>query len=360
MHSLARVEAERVVALLDETIAKVRLVSCVPRLPSRAAVAELGDRASQRATAALWATEAERETWLTRQQHEVNVLDLARALSADPIAPKILAKHAGMKAHMRTNRKAMGSLVANLEALSTSTLVKMSTTVEEEIVCNNRVRELRLSYAALSDDRIALTRALVRERAVRERKELDLDREAAKLKKYRKENLTRSDHTFVKLSKETAAKHGEMDEAHKKRKQRIEEDFVKHDEVLEKTRSALEKDASHHVKHKNQAVNHLKQAVASFDSAISTKRAELEALRAAYARETERFEHLDAHFSRIDEEKGRALHEEECIADEIALRAYADKMIAECVTGMQKVRRAKIGRAAAKKAAKKGGKGKKK
>jgi|TARA_B110000208_G_scaffold7216_1_gene9197 hypothetical protein len=47
------------------------------------------------------------------------------------------------------------------------------------------------------------------------------------------------------------------------------------------------------------------------------------------------------------------------LVDEQLLRAYADKLINECVTGLQKVRRAKIGRSDAAKKAKKGGKKKK-
>ena len=353
MHKLSRVEAERVSAVLDETIAKLRLVRCVPKEPVPPALDDLsrsGGRQLAASVDAVWQLEAEKSSWLVQQKHEDEMRTLVRSMQLDPSAAKVLASYSGV------NAAALDVLLDQLQRLRATTLAKLSTTVEDELATHDRTRELRTSEALLSSDRRLLTRQLVEARALRERDVAELDAKISKLKKAKGERALIVDSSFSTLEKGTKESRAAMEEEHKKQKVTLGEVETKKEESLDATRSELEGKAKVHFKKKNQSVNHLLQVVARFDSDVSTKYSELETLRGEYEREKERFAVLQVHFDKIDEEKGRAVYEDELIGDELLLRAYADKLVAECATGLQKVRRAKMGRVVAAKAAKKGGK----
>ena len=233
MHKLSRVEAERVAAVLDETIAKLRLVRCIPSRSVGVALDDLSrsgaaDIASSVST--VWGLEQERSSWLVQQKHEDEVRALVRFMQRDSTSTKVLASYlaAGRSAKSQASVAALDVLIGQLQTLRATSLSKLSTTVEDELATHDRIRELRTAEATLSEDRRVLTRRLVEARALRERDVAELDAKIAKLKKQKNEMTQIVDTTFSSLDKTTRDARARMEEEHQKTAKALAESEAKH------------------------------------------------------------------------------------------------------------------------------------
>lgn len=391
MHKLTGVEAQRVIAVLEDAADRLTMLVYLPTGDDHALVEKLAENSAGAASAALqtcWQLEEGHSAMLNRvgtttagggakaaaalheQSSAAAELQLqmhaatravCRAMRKNPVAADLVYSESAASGRDK-EAASFAALVSHLQDLTAVMYRKLATTVEEEVANKGLLHDLSERERSAEEERDRLQQSLEMQRTEREREVSSLEQSLAKLRA-ELSDITHSN------SMEMASINSRMKESldgaelsHSKRKEKLEA-------KVSKLRQASTSAAVEHReveaglrKQKERAETALKTHVSKYDADMAEKQGLIREISAQLDEEQSNLTQLEEYFDKIDADNAQKADEERKLARfqaliEAAVRALgrAAVRIQAVVRGMQQ--RVEFQKLLAKKR-KKGGKGK--
>eukprot|EP00750_Incisomonas_marina_P032068 INCI8808.1.p1 GENE.INCI8808.1~~INCI8808.1.p1 ORF type:complete len:364 (+),score=112.34 INCI8808.1:104-1195(+) len=360
MHKLTLVEAERVMAVLQDTEDRLRLTRLIP---SDAAY-DLADRAAaegftEAAHAFRWLWKSEVAGSRDRRQNLRNVL---RELNAHPALKDMLQEVAAEQAkHSESDASlAMDEFLAALDEHKKITVRKLSTTAEDAQLRKSFTEEVAQREKKLKDDYKELSDELNSLKQRREDEVTVLDKTIRKLQGelHSIQSLIRKEETS--LAEEKRQKSEEADNSFKENSTALTAEVG---ELSQDLTSKVEKFATKESQMRKNKVKlqlNLKELVEKYDTDMLALQEQFDKTQKVFDAEQKELAELKDYFTKWDAERARIKEEEELIAAENRKKAEALKVLDDAAACIQKLYRGMKFRQQNKKGKKKKGKGKKK
>lgn len=378
--SLTNVEAQRIMAILEETYSKLQLLSYVPplrRVPDyEAFTAEVGPEVAQVLDEQVLLEQQYK--WVSTPQHEQTDVgfDGDQALPdfetlddelrhSTRVVCRMLREAPGISAQLKemdpegpgaTMRKFLSTTLE----LKSQTFQKLSTSVEEEKSKEDWFLEISAREEKASQTLRQLQKEIKAEKAEREKQ---VSARNDTIQKLREELELIKASTLAEerqLDAETKAAEESDKNAFTAKETALSEELKRLTEEL-KTKRASNKEAEDQlrkrkVKYEGEASNW----ISKYDTEMEEKDKEISALRLIYDEERKELNRLETYFNKLLAEREAALAEERKKAEERARQQAQMATLSKAATMLQKMWRGKVARRELdKKKSGKGGKGKK-
>jgi len=377
--SLTNVEAQRIMAILEETYNKLQLLSCVPplrRVPDYDAfVDEVGPEVAQVLDEQVLLEQQYK--WVSTPQHEQDAgFDGDQTLPdfetlddelrhSTRVVCRMLREAPGISKQLREMdsdgvSSTMRKFLATTHELKNQTFQKLSTSVEEEKSKEDWFLEISAREEKASQTLRQLQKEIKAEKAEREKQ---VSARNDTIQKLREELELIKASTLAEerqLDTETKATEEADKNAFTGKETALSEEFKRLTEEL-KTKRAANKEAEDQlrkrkVKYEAEASNW----ITKYDTEMEEKDKEISALRLIYEEEKKELNRLETYFNKLLAEREAALVEERKKAEERARQQAQMATLAKAATMLQKMWRGKVARRELeKKKSGKGGKGKK-
>jgi DNA repair exonuclease SbcCD ATPase subunit len=380
-HKLTNVEAQRIMAILEETGSKLQLLSHVPplRRPAKydSFLQEVGPDVAQVLDEQVMLEQQYK--WVSTPQHEqadagfdgdqalpdFETLDdelrhstrvVCRMLREAPAISERAQQYGSAEP-----TEPMRKFLASFAELKSQTFTKLSRSVEEERSNEDWFLEISAREEKASQELKRLQREIQAERDERER---DVSSKNETIKKLRDELEAIQTATVSEtkaLESETKAAEEADHSAFTSKEAALSDELDRLTAELARKKVEHKEAEDALRKRKVKYEGEVAQWITQYDKDMDEKDREISALRLIYEEERKELNRLEDYFSKLTAEREAALAEERKKAEERARQQAQQATLAKAATMLQKMWRGKVGRRELeKKKSGKGGKGKKK
>ena len=379
-HKLTNVEAQRIMAILDETYSKLQLLCHVPplRRPDNydAFASDVGPNVAQVLDEQVMLEQQYK--WVSTPQHEqaeagfdgeqalpdFETLDDELRHSTRVVCRMLREAPAISERLQRTGSESpseqMRKFLATVLELKSQTYSKLSTSVEEEKAKEDWLLEVSAREEKASQTLRQLQKEIKAEKADRDR---DVTARNEQIQKLRDElDYIKNSHVaeMKQLEADTKASDESDHTAFSTKQETLEDELARLEKELATKRQENKEHEESLRKKKVKYESEAAQWIKKYDDEMGEKDREISALRLIYEEERKELTRLEDYFSKLMAEREEALAEERKKAEERARQQAQQATLAKAATMLQKMWRGKQGRKALEgKKAGKGGKGKK-
>jgi len=351
MHKLCRIEAERVNAVLQETMESLQIFSFVPPQDHFSVSDDLRDEGHTKLASDLrtmWKAEKQQS-----KEQRLCIRNVLRSIRDDKPGFALLKRKLGESSSQ------MDVLIEYLKALQKITKRKLKKTQEEANIARMEIEEKKEREKKASLDKKELEKELAQLREKRNDEISIMDEQIKKLRnqmQYLSQTTQKEKDDLEKLkATQNADAKGKFDET----MQKLEEEETKlsskmNETLVDNTGSEL---GARKKKLKTQ--KELSLSIENYDKTMTEKQFEIDALRKIHETEKKELEEKREYFRKWDAERGRISEEEKLIAAENRKKDEAQKVLDDAASAIQKIFRGMQARKATKKGKKRKGKKKK-
>lgn len=348
MHKLCRIEAERVNAVLQETLESLQILSFVPPQDHFSVSDVLRDEGHNKLSVDLrtmWKAEKQQS-----KEQRLCVRNVLRTIRDDMPGFKLLSRTIGESSSQ------MEVLIDGLKDLQEITKRKLKKTQEEANIARMEIEEKKEREKKASQDKKELEKELAKLREKRNEEISIMDEQIKKLRnqmQYLSQTTQKEKDDLEKLkATQNADAKGKFDETMTK----LEEQETKLDGKMNETltdNTGLELGSR---KKKLKTQKELSLSIEKYDKTMAEKQSEIDALRKVHATEYKELLEKREYFRKWDAERGRIAEEEKLIAAENRKKAEAQKVLDDAAAAVQKIFRGMQARKATRKGKKRKGK----
>ena len=327
MNQLTAIEADRVVAILDETIEKLDMVSRIQADVDGTLVNRLNNQGLDSVSHVLsnqwkiehdfhrfWANSNRSSTDLTagndteiNDRITANIKRVCREINNNPSSKDIIL--GTFKRATPPNRE-VAAFVEYLQSLKGVTLRRLRTTVEEDMANKNLLYELTEREREMSENKNMLVEQLEKERGEKEQEEAELEQQLLSLE--------------TELRTVTQANQSSSDQLEQELQETLATSLTSHEEKMKRLQDRVaglekqwreERDRNSELEHKkrkekSKLESNLKEFLEAYDSTMLGMQNELDMIESKCEEEEAEFDRLKARFDLIDENLGRRAEEE--------------------------------------------------
>jgi len=351
MHKLTRVEAERLMAVMQETLTKLEILQSTPIRPSSYFAKELRNEGKQNAADKL------QELWLAETNRTLDVRVHTRGFL------RLVARDSQLRDKLEANSEtpspAVEELINRLKDLKAITYRKLRTTVEAQEQEKATIEKVAEKMKQSEEDRNNL---LGRLNAIRKSKEEDitaLDNTIRTLKGEISYLRTTTEQRSASLAKETEQESNSAKTAHEAVLAELNKNIAQlQGQIKGAEEDHKAKEIQFRKKKKMQQIG-MQSWVAKYDKEVTVQYDKLEELKKQNATDKVELAELTDHFRKWDAEHARIADEERLVQEELAEKEAAQQVLDDAAVMMQCRYRGYLQRKKYKALSKKKGKGKK-
>jgi hypothetical protein len=333
MHKLTNVEAQRVMAVLGETLDRLDYLSYVTTDVDFGLVEQLEEENCSDVANILqrqWQLEEAHAMGNGTSTNEIcgNTRSLCRSLRTNPVAVETV-----YRSSTQHRSSSFLACVKALKELTDVTLRKMSTTVEDASSQTNLLHDVTEREKGAEEDRATLQAQLNMERKEKERDIAQLDMKRTKLMKELQEITENTKIQEKEIEQEQKERMDKANTEHSALTTALTEQVVKLEEQIKTVREANKTNEAALRKKMNKSLAEVQSAVQKYDNDMGEREAKSIELQKKYEEEKVMLQALEEHFNKVDAENAR-IAEEDRIINEIQARENAAKKVLDDAAAM--------------------------